>query len=160
MIVSVPQTHNVSELNNNLNKGVWMVWFYADWCGHCKNMEHEWSKLEQNCSKNNNINLARVRDDSINQVSNKTEVNGFPTISLYNNGQPVEQYSGDRTNEALMDYINNILKSYQPSKNTSRKPSKRKSSKRNSLKKKPSKRNSSKRKSSKRRMVGGRYKKK
>ena len=118
MIISVPQTHNVSHLNNNLNKGIWMVWFYADWCGHCKNMEHEWSKLENNCSKNNSINLARVRDDSINQLSNKTEVNGFPTISLYNNGQPIDQYSGDRTNEALMDYINNVLKSYQPSRNS------------------------------------------
>ena len=132
-------------------------------------MEHEWSKLEQNCSKNNNINLARVRDDNINQVNNKTEVNGFPTISLYNNGQPIEQYSGDRTNEALMDYINNVLKSYQPSRNTlrntSRKSKKRKPSKRNSSKRKPfkrnsSKRNSSKRKSSKRRKNGGRYKKK
>ena len=148
MIVSVPKKHNVSHLNNNLNKGLWMVWFYADWCGHCKNMEHEWSKLEQSCHRNNSINLAKVRDDSINQVNNKTEVNGFPTISLYNDGQPVEQYTGERTNEALMRYINNVLNSYKPSK---RKPSRRKSSRRKSSRRKSSKKNSSR----KRRMVGG-----
>lgn len=148
MIVNIPKTHSVSALNNNMNKGLWIIWFYADWCGHCKNMEDEWSQFEQNCSKKNSINVARVRDDSINQLSNSPEINGFPTINLYNNGKPIDQYSGERNNEALLAYINNILNSYKSSK-----PSKRTSSKSRS------KRRSSKgKKASKRKMSGGKRK--
>ena len=138
MIVNVPITHNVSALNDNMNKGLWIIWFYADWCGHCKNMEEEWSHFEKNCRKNNNVNVARVRDDSINQLSNTPEINGFPTINLYNNGKSIEQYSGERNNEALMEYINNILKSYKsnnPKRSSKRRLSKRKSSKKKSSKK-------------------------
>jgi len=146
MIVNVPKIHNVSELNNNINKGIWIVWFYADWCGHCKNMEGEWSQFENNCRKNNSINVAKVRDDSINQLSNSPEVNGFPTINLYNNGTQVDQYSGERNNEALMEYINKVLKSYKSSKPKTNKPAKKRKS-------------SKSRKSTKRKMSGGRRRK-
>ena len=39
--------------NNNTKKGVWLVWFYADWCGHCVNMKPEWEQLEKKCKGNN-----------------------------------------------------------------------------------------------------------
>ena len=78
MIVNIPKTHDVSTLNNNINKGLWIVWFFTLIGVVIAKMEHEWSQFEQNCKKNNSINVARVRDDSINQLSNSTEINGFP----------------------------------------------------------------------------------
>jgi hypothetical protein len=103
--IDVNNDANLNKFNNNHKGGVWFVWFYADWCGHCKQMIEPWNELVNN--NVTNVNLAKVRDDYVPKIISKPNIQGWPTIILYKNGQPVDTYQGDRNTSAFNDYLSN-----------------------------------------------------
>jgi thiol-disulfide isomerase/thioredoxin len=124
MIINVTDTRNLNKLNSVLPKKDFFLWFYADWCGHCKTMEPEWKKLVKKCG--NKYNLARVRDDQKDQLINNLgqNVQGFPTLGSTNNSGGnsgnnsgnsgnnsgnFNTYSGARTSDDFMEYIKQNL---------------------------------------------------
>ena len=75
MIVNVPITHNVSALNDNMNKGLWIIWFYADWCGHCKNYLPEWDMMcKKVAMKHPNLDVKLVKVDCVLVKGNEQSV--------------------------------------------------------------------------------------
>ena len=102
--LEVTNDNNLAKYNNNQKNGVWFVWFYAEWCGHCRDMEEPWKKLAEN--NHNKVNLAKVRDDYIPRLNDSPLVQGYPTIILYKNGKPVDTYQGERSEEGFNNYLN------------------------------------------------------
>ena len=94
---------NLNKFNNNHKRGVWLVWFFADWCGHCHSMAPEWKRLIDN--NRHNVNLAKVRDDYQSKIDMDAPVQGYPTIVLAKNGQVSKVFSGDRTAESLNSFV-------------------------------------------------------
>jgi len=42
-------------------EGMWLVMFYAPWCGHCRNMEPTWVEVGASIKKNQpDVKVARV----------------------------------------------------------------------------------------------------
>lgn len=78
------------------SEDVWMVEFYAPWCGHCKNLEPEWAAAatevkEQTKGK---VKLAAV-DATVNQVlASRYGIRGFPTIKIFQKGESPVDYDG------------------------------------------------------------------
>ncbi|KAG7508673.1 disulfide-isomerase A6 isoform X1 [Solea senegalensis] len=78
---------------------VWMVEFFAPWCGHCKNLEPEWAAAasavkEQTKGK---VHLGAV-DATVHQdLSSRYGVRGFPTIKIFRKGEEPEDYQGGRS---------------------------------------------------------------
>lgn len=103
--LNVNNNSQLRKFNDNHHKGVWFVWFYADWCGHCHQMKEPWSQFEQ--SNVHNINLAKVRDDYVPKVNSNPSIQGWPTILLYKNGKVVDMYQGERTPNAFNQYLGN-----------------------------------------------------
>ena len=101
--MEVTNDSNLNKFNNNHKRGIWLVWFFADWCGHCHSMAPEWKKLIDN--NRNNINLAKVRDDYQNKIEMDAPVQGYPTILLAKNGRVSKVFSGDRTAESLNSFV-------------------------------------------------------
>ena len=75
--------------------------YYADWCGHCKNMMPEWNKLK---SKYKNIEIRKLEEKENNEV----QVESFPTI-IYHNGSETEKYQGERTAMAFKQFLDSKL---------------------------------------------------
>ncbi|XP_034018732.1 protein disulfide-isomerase A6-like [Thalassophryne amazonica] len=77
---------------------VWLVEFFAPWCGHCKNLEPEWAAAatavkEQTKGK---VHLGAV-DATVHQVvSARYGIRGFPTIKIFRKGEQPEDYQGGR----------------------------------------------------------------
>ncbi|KAK9456831.1 thioredoxin-like protein [Dipodascopsis uninucleata] len=88
-----------------------IVEFYAEWCGHCKNLRPHYAKAAK--SLNGVAKVAAVRcDDDINQpLCNKYGVRGYPTIKIFkpNSATPkkpyIEDYQGARTAKAIVDTV-------------------------------------------------------
>jgi thioredoxin-like negative regulator of GroEL len=109
MIINVTDSKNLNRLNSVLPKKDFFLWFYADWCGHCKSMESEWEKLVKTCGKK--FNLARVRDDQKDQLINNLgqNVQGFPTLGSTNNSSDFNTYQGPRTSSDFLNFIKQHL---------------------------------------------------
>ncbi|XP_047985206.1 protein disulfide-isomerase A6 homolog [Leguminivora glycinivorella] len=79
---------------------VWIVEFYAPWCGHCKNLVPEYKKAAK--ALKGIIKVGAVDADQHKSLSSKYGVNGFPTIKVFT-GSKHTPYQGQRTADAFVD---------------------------------------------------------
>jgi len=83
------------------SKDVWLVEFYAPWCGHCQRLKPIYEEVATELK--GKVKVAAL-DATENQVqANKYGVKGFPTIKVFVNGEP-EDYNGGRTKEELVQF--------------------------------------------------------
>ena len=81
------------------------VKFYAPWCGHCKSMIPAYTKLSQRMKQQENgVAIAKVDATVHNELGSKYGVQGFPTLKLFMNGEPVD-YSGAREEDAMFNWL-------------------------------------------------------
>jgi len=72
--------------------GVWIVEFYAPWCGHCKQLAPKWDQL---ATKADTFHVGKV-DCTVNKgVCGKFNIRGYPTIKVLADNQQYD-YNGPR----------------------------------------------------------------
>jgi len=105
-----------------LNKDTWVVLYYAEWCGHCTTFKPTWDELANKCK--DKMNFAKIEQSNFNKKElgyNPGEnIEGYPTIYLRKNGKDVDQYSGERSLEALEQYVDSNVSSDKKKKSPSR----------------------------------------
>jgi len=100
--------YNFEEVVNDPKTDVF-VEFYAPWCGHCKKLAPEWSKLAARIKKMNKKNVVIAKfDGTANDCAVKPE--GFPTLKLFpavknSIKKAIDYSSGDRTEGVLFDFL-------------------------------------------------------
>ena len=83
-----------------------LVAFYAPWCGHCKRLAPEYSKLAEKFINNEKIGIYRVNGDEESNLMTQFEIQGFPTVKLFKNGKLFRDYDGERDAESLTTWLN------------------------------------------------------
>jgi len=82
--------------------GVWIVEFYAPWCGHCKNLVPEYKKAAK--ALKGIVNVGAVNADEHRSLGGQFGVQGFPTIKVFGaNKKKPEDYNGQRTAQGMVD---------------------------------------------------------
>jgi protein disulfide-isomerase A6 len=84
---------------NQAKKGIWLVEFFAPWCGHCKNLAPEYEKAAK--ALKGIANIAAV-DTTVEKVD--VQVQGYPTLKFYVDGTATD-YDGPRTADGIVDFI-------------------------------------------------------
>jgi len=98
-------------LDGDIKEGKKLVMFYADWCGHCKNIKPAWDSAAKkvNGEENKMVKINVGGDDpEQKKVSKKYGIDGFPTIQVFNNGSKSEDYSGGRSEEDLVKFVQSM----------------------------------------------------
>jgi len=98
------KNNNTESLNiflKNRDKGTWMVLYYSEWCGHCREMAPYWDKL---VSQKININFVKIDDGMLSSLDYEHNVIGYPTIEIFKNGNKISSFESIRTYENLYNY--------------------------------------------------------
>ena len=59
--------------------GLWLMKFYAPWCGHCKKLEPVWKHVAQSLA-DTHVRVARVDCTRFSKVATEFNIHGYPTI--------------------------------------------------------------------------------
>jgi thiol-disulfide isomerase/thioredoxin len=111
-----PNNELVPINSNDTSKEAELLFFYADWCPHCKTAKPVWNELKDEY-QNKTINGYSVVFTEINcttenaeveKMMNQYKVEGFPTIKLLKDGQVIE-YDAKPTKETLNQFLTTVL---------------------------------------------------
>uniref|UniRef100_A0A7C9EU26 Protein disulfide-isomerase n=1 Tax=Opuntia streptacantha TaxID=393608 RepID=A0A7C9EU26_OPUST len=82
-----------------------MVEFYAPWCGHCQALAPEYAAAATQLKDDGvDVVLAKVDATKEHQLARHYDVQGFPTILFFVDGEH-KPYNGQRTKEAIVTWI-------------------------------------------------------
>jgi protein disulfide-isomerase A6 len=100
---------------------LWVVEFYADWCGHCKQFAKGYQKAATNLE--GIVKFGAVNADTQKKTASAAGVQGFPSVKLYVPGsgqknpytgkffKPALDYSGPRTAKGVVEFATASLPS-------------------------------------------------
>lgn len=83
-------------------KGLYLIDFYADWCGPCKMLGSVLEQLE-------NINIIKVNVDENEDLAKEYKVMSIPYLLLIKDGKVEKELLGFRSKEDLEDEINSVM---------------------------------------------------
>ena len=77
------------------SKDIWMVEFYAPWCGHCKALEPEWNAAATQMK--GKVKFAKVDATENEMLASRFGVRGYPTIKYFD-------YGAGKSDKSAQDY--------------------------------------------------------
>jgi len=85
------------------------VKYFAPWCGHCKKLKPIYEQLAKSMS--NKLKFAEVNCEDFREICDNEMVEGFPTLKIFRKGKSPKLYSGERSEEAMKNWIEKQLTS-------------------------------------------------
>jgi thiol-disulfide isomerase/thioredoxin len=103
---------NKEYINDEPETAVDVYFFYTIWCPHCKKSMPIWKSFKdeigENKVKGKRINFLEVDCDKDQELAEKFNISGYPTIKLVNGNQIVE-YDAKPDKDTLMQFLNSSL---------------------------------------------------
>jgi len=120
---------------------LWLVEFFAPWCGHCQQLKPTWEKVAK--ALKGIVKVGAVDMDANPSVGQPYDVKGFPTIKFFGSdkSKPLDYNSG-RDEDSIVNFVLNevkktVNKRLKGKADKTEKPSEKKSDSKKSESKKP-----------------------
>mmetsp|Transcript_10168 Transcript_10168/g.13880 ORF Transcript_10168/g.13880 Transcript_10168/m.13880 type:complete len:133 (-) Transcript_10168:433-831(-) len=75
---------------------LYLIKFYAPWCGHCKRLAPTWDQLGDSLVGNDKVVIAKVDCTVAKDICTDAGVKGYPTLKTFKDGKAAKDYKGAR----------------------------------------------------------------
>ncbi|XP_075903607.1 protein disulfide-isomerase TMX3 [Nelusetta ayraudi] len=87
---------------------IWLVDFYAPWCGYCKKLEPIWYEVgDELKSSGSPVRVGKMDATAYSGMASEFGVRGYPTIKLLK-GDLAYPYKGPRTKDDIVEFANRV----------------------------------------------------
>lgn len=93
------------EQDFNVEDGLVLVDFYADWCGPCKMVAPQLDRISETQP---DITILKVDVDAFPMLSNKYDVTNIPSLDIYENGVKKARKVGFLPADKLLSEIESV----------------------------------------------------
>ena len=83
-------------------KEMWLVMFYAPWCGHCKHLKPVFDEAAPK-ARSYGMRMGKMDATASTTVAKRYEVKGYPTLLYYRENQP-QKYRAGRNVEGFLEF--------------------------------------------------------
>merc|ERR1712121_475305 len=92
------------DFNPRMQKGdLTFVKFFAPWCGHCRSLAPTWELLSNKFA--GKVKIAEVDCTQNRSLCERYRIDGYPTLILFKDGKPMQEYHGGRDIKTLTSFI-------------------------------------------------------
>jgi thioredoxin 1 len=91
-----------------IEKGVFIVDFFATWCGPCKMLSPLLDEVLEGYV--NKVSFIKVDVDKFRDLAINYKVRGVPTVICFKDGLPYKEFSGYIPKQRIVDFIEDCLK--------------------------------------------------
>ena len=110
------QINGDSDETQSSNADAELIFFFADWCPHCKKAKPHWEEVKQTYSGKvvNGYTLVFTEVDcsketeEMKKTTAEYEIEGYPTIKLIKDGQVIE-YDAKPDKDTISKFINTVV---------------------------------------------------
>ncbi|XP_030254389.1 protein disulfide-isomerase TMX3 [Sparus aurata] len=87
---------------------IWLVDFYAPWCGYCKKLEPVWHDVGVELKTSGSpVRVGKMDATAYSGMASEFGVRGYPTIKLLK-GDLAYNYKGPRTKDDIVEFANRV----------------------------------------------------
>ena len=83
-----------------IKEGLWIIDFYADWCGPCRMLMPVLEKLEEN--------ILKINVDNHSDIAQKFGVMSIPTLCFFKDGELKNKVIGFRNLDEIKEIIESV----------------------------------------------------
>jgi thioredoxin 1 len=115
-IIQVESSQHFSDLiENDTTDKIYIVDFYADWCGPCKVLGEVMNELSEKYS-DKNIQFTKVNTDNNRELSQRFSIMSIPAVYFFQGGKMMDKdgseginFKGYRSKEYVENIIDSLL---------------------------------------------------